>query len=495
VTASSRTAVAAVDLGASSGRVMVGRVGPGQLELAEVARFGNVPVRVHGTLHWDVLRLYRGVLAGLRAAAQPGDPIASIGVDSWGVDFGLFDVDGRLLGNPVHYRDDRTAGVVDRVLAELPAEEIYQATGVQFLPFNTAYQLVAAAGTAQLAAAATLLLIPDLIAYWLTGEIGAEATNASTTQLYDVRSRTWATGLADRLGIPAGVLPPLREPGEAIGPLLPAVAAEVGLPGSTPVIAVGSHDTASAVVAVPARDNRFAYISCGTWSLVGLELDRPVLTEAARLANFTNEGGVDRTIRFLRNVMGLWLLQESLAEWTAAGRPITLPSLLSDAAAIPPFRSLIDPDRPSFLPPGRMPARIAAECRRTGEPVPGTPAELARCILDSLAVAYRRTVRQAVRLSGQDIDVIHLVGGGARNELLCQLTADASGVPVLAGPVEATALGNVLVQARALGAPVRDLVAMRALLRQTQDVRTYQPTGDPSTWDAAETRIWPGGNG
>jgi rhamnulokinase len=489
------TAVAAVDLGASSGRVMVGRVGPAELELTEVARFDNVPVRVRGTLHWDALRLYRGVLAGLRAAARPGEPIASIGVDAWGVDFGLFDVDGQLLGNPVHYRDSRTDGVLDRVLTELPAEEVYQTTGVQFLPFNTAYQLVAAAGSAQLAAAATLLLIPDLMAYWLTGELGAEATNASTTQLYDVRRRAWSGGLADRLGIPAGLLPPLREPGDTIGPLLPSVAAEVGLPAGTPVVAVGSHDTASAVVAVPARDDRFAYISCGTWSLVGLELDRPVLTEAARLANFTNEGGVDHTIRFLRNVMGLWLLQESLADWTAAGRPITLRPLLVEAAGVAPFRSLVDPDHPSFLPPGGMPARIAAECRRTGQPAPATPAETARCVLDSLAVAYRRTVRQAVRLSGRDVDVVHLVGGGARNELLCQLTADACGVPVLAGPVEATALGNVLVQARALGAPIRDLAAMRALLRQTQDVLTYRPAGDPSGWAAAEARIWPADDG
>jgi rhamnulokinase len=483
--------VAAVDLGASSGRVMIGRVERDRLELTEATRFDNVPVRVRGTLHWDILRLYRGILAGLRAAARHGDPVASIGVDAWGVDFGLFDVDGQLLGNPVHYRDSRTAGVLGRVLAELPPEQIYQATGVQFLPFNTVYQLVAAAGSAQLSAATTLLLIPDMISYWLTGELGAEATNASTTQLYDVRRRAWAGDLAGRLGIPASLLPPLREPGETIGPLLPELAGELGLPAGTPVIAVGSHDTASAVVAVPARDDRFAYISCGTWSLVGLELDAPVLTEAARLANFTNEGGVDRTIRFLRNVMGLWLLQESLAEWAAAGRPVTLLSQLAEAAGVAPFRSLVDPDHPEFLPPGGMPARIAAECRRTGQPVPATPAETTRCILDSLAVAYRRTVRQAVRLAGRDIDVIHLVGGGARNELLCQLTADASGVPVLAGPVEATALGNVLVQARALGAPIPDLPAMRALLRHTQDVLTYQPTGDQSTWDAAEARIWP----
>ncbi len=336
-----------------------------------------------------------------------------------------------------------------------------------------------------------MLLIPDLLAYWLTGSVGAEATNASTTQLYDVRGRTWAKDLAKRVGLPDEILPPLREPGDVIGPLQPEVAQDVGLPTDVPVIAVGSHDTASAVVGVPAEDDRFAYVSCGTWSLVGVELDAPVLTEDARRANFTNEGGVDGSIRFLRNVMGLWLLQESLRD-VGGGRHVAadLGALLAEAAAVQPFRALVDPDLPTFLPPGDMPARIADACQSTGQAPPQGPAATVRCILDSLAVAYRRTVRQAQQLTGRDIDVVHVVGGGARNTLLCQLTADACGLPVVAGPVESTALGNVLVQARTLGAPLSGLATMRALLRATQDLQRYEPRGDPAAWQAAEVRIY-----
>ncbi|MEN3356961.1 MAG: rhamnulokinase [Mycobacteriales bacterium] len=486
--------LAAVDLGASSGRVMVGRVGPGSLRLSEVARFDNVPVRVGETLHWDILRLYRGVLDGLRAADRAGGPLGSIGVDSWGVDFGLLDVDGRLLANPVHYRDGRTDGVAGRVLADVPAAEIYRTTGVQFLPFNTIYQLVAAAGTAQLAAAGTLLLIPDLIAYWLTGVLGAELTNASTTQLLDAGTGGWATGLMRRVGIRPELFPPLRAPGEPAGPLRPEVRAAVGLTAPVPLTTVGSHDTASAVVGVPAVDERFAYVSCGTWSLVGVELDRPVLTEAGRAANFTNEIGVDGTVRYLRNVMGLWLLQESLRSWTTAGVTSTLDELLTRAARLPALRAVIDVDDPVFLPPGDMPARITAACRRLDQPAPASPAETVRCIVDSLALAHRAAVADAQRLSGRDVDVVHVVGGGSRNELLCQLTADACGLPVDAGPVEAGALGNVLVQARALGAAGPDLPALRALLRATQPVRRYQPAGDQSRWAAAAARL-AGGSG
>ncbi|WP_410813743.1 rhamnulokinase [Micromonospora sp. 067-2] len=469
--------VAAVDVGASSGRVMVASVGDGRLELAEAHRFRNEPVRVTGTLHWDVLALHRGVLDGLRAAG----PVASIGVDTWAVDYGLLDATGALLGNPVHYRDGRTDGVGDRVAKQLGQERLYGTTGLQHLPFNTLYQLVAAAGTPQLEMAYRLLLIPDLLAYWLTGEIGAEVTNASTTQLYDLRSRTWATDLMAEAGIRSDLFPPLREPGSRIGPVLP----DLALPGDPTVVAVGSHDTASAVVGVPAVGEHFAYISCGTWSLVGVELDAPVLTEQSRLANFTNESGVDGTIRFLRNVMGLWPLQESLRSWGITD----LPALLGQAAREPAFRSVVDPDDPAFLPPGDMPARIAEACRRTGEPVPATPAATVRCILDSLALAHRRAVRAAQQLAGRHVDAVHVVGGGARNELLCQLTADACGLPVLAGPVEATALGNVLVQARALGVVGGDLAALRAVLRETQQVVRYEPRATGTTWRAAARRL------
>ena len=469
--------LAAVDLGASSGRVMAGTVGPGELALEEVHRFPNGGVRAGPRLYWDILGIYRETLAGLGAAG----PFSGVGIDSWAVDYGLLDSSGALLGNPVHYRDSRTDGVPERVATAIPARELYDVTGLQQLPFNTLYQLVSEGD--RLAAASTMLLIPDLLGYWLTGAIGAERTNASTTQLYDVRTRSWAVDLASRVGIPSRLLPPLRDPGDLIGTLLPSLE----LP-EVPVVAVGSHDTASAVVAVPAEPGaRFAYISSGTWSLVGLELRGPELGDAALAANFTNEGGVDGTIRFLRNVMGLWVLTETLRTWSAAD---DLASLLAAAALLPPLAAVVDVDSPSFLPPGDMPARIAAECRRTGQRPPTSRPAIVRCILDSLALAYRRTVRQAASLAGGAVDVVHIVGGGARNSLFCQLTADACGLPVLAGPVEAAALGNVLVQARALGAPLPDLAAMRALVRQTQPLRQYLPS-TRDDWAAAEARLTP----
>jgi rhamnulokinase len=483
------TAVAAVDLGASNGRVMLGRLTPDRLDLVEVNRFSNMPVRVGGTLHWDILALYRGVLDGLRAAGRQADQIASVGIDSWAVDYGLLDADGALLGNPVHYRDGRTDGAMDKVLATVPAEEIYHLTGLQFLPFNTLYQLASALGSPQLAAARRLLLVPDLLSYWLTGVAGTEVTNASTTQLLDVRTQTWSHRLLAAAGVSADLFPPMRLPGDAAGELLPDVLDETGLAGPVPVTAVGSHDTASAVVGVPAAGERFAYVSCGTWSLVGVELDAPVLTEESRRANFSNEGGVDGTTRYLRNVMGLWLLQESIRSWNAAGLPADLATLLHDAARVPAFSAVVDASDPAFLLPGDMPARIADACRRTGQTPPQSQAETVRCILDSLALAYRLAVHDAVRLSGRDVDAVHVVGGGARNALLCQLTADACGRPVVAGPVEAAALGNVLVQARAAGAVHGDLRVLRQLLRRTQKLQVYEPRGREEAWRAAAERI------
>ncbi|MDX6301972.1 MAG: rhamnulokinase [Nocardioidaceae bacterium] len=471
--------VAAVDLGATSGRVTVGTVGPGVLTLEEVHRFPNGPVQAaDGSLHWDIRRLYRETLAGLRAAG----PVDAVGIDSWAVDYGLLDGRGELLADPYCYRDGRTTGVPERVREMVGDEELYAVTGLQHLPFNTIYQLAA---EPSLADARTMLLIPDLFGYWLTGQVGAEATNASTTQLYDVRARAWATELAERVDVPAGILPPLRRPGDVVGALLPQVAAAAGLPAGTPVVAVGSHDTASAVVGVPAApDAHFAYISSGTWSLVGVELDEPVLSEAARAANFTNEAGVDSTIRFLRNVMGLWVLSETLRTWGTDD----LAGLLDEAAAAPAFGPVVDVDGPQFLSPGDMPARIDEACRATGQVPPVTRGEIVRCILESLALAYRRQVRAAAQLSGRPVDVVHVVGGGVRNRLLCGLTADACGVPVLAGPVEAAALGNVLVQARTLGADLPDLAAMRALVAATHDLERFEPRGDDARWAEAEAR-------
>jgi len=487
------TAVAAVDLGASGGRVMAGVVGPGELVLHEAHRFGNGPVAALGTLYWDILRIYADILAGLRAAAGEFE-LASIGIDSWGVDYGLLDSGGALLGNPVHYRDARTVGVAERVHASVSRREMYQVTGTAQLPLNTIYQLVAARDTPQFAAARTLLLIPDLIGYWLTGEVGAELTNASTTGLLDGRAQAWATALMTSASIPPGIFPALRRPGSTVGELRGDVRDDIlggagaGPARPLPVIAVGSHDTASAVAGVPAEGTSFAYISCGTWSLAGVELGGPVLTEASREAGFTNEAGVDGTVRFLRNVMGLWLLQESVRVWAARGQAVDLAALLTEAAAQPRLRAVVDTGDAAFLPPGDMPARITDACRRTGQPVPGTRAGLVRCILDSLALAHRRAILAVQELSGQHVDTVHIVGGGARNTLLCQLTADACGLPVVAGPAEAAALGNVLVQARALHRGPGDLPGMRALIRTTQPLCRYEP-GDPAPWQAAARRL------
>jgi rhamnulokinase len=490
--------LAAVDLGATSGRVMAAEVGPDVLRLEEVHRFPNGGVPVRGSLFWDVVGIHREVITGLRKVALAG-PLDGIGIDAWAVDYGLLDRDGELLGTPYSHRDARTAGVPERAAGIVSPTEMYAVTGLQELPFNTVFQLMAARGTAALESAETLLLLPDLLTYWLTGELGAERTNASTTGLYDVSAQAWSVDLAKRLGLPWAALPRLRDPGSLVGPVLPAVADQIGQGGDPgiPVIAVGSHDTASAVVGVPAQSDDFAYISSGTWSLVGLELDKPVLTEAARLANFTNEGGVDGTVRFLKNVMGLWVLSESVRTWAAQGLPADLPTLLSGAAHATPLRTVVDIDHPSLLPPATavdpMPERLRALARAAGEPVPETPAEVVRAILDSLALAYRRYLRQAAGLAGRQVDVVHVVGGGSQNALLCQLTADACGLPVLAGPAEAAALGNALVQARALsrlrgGDDLPDLAAMRALVRRTHDLISYEPRGG-ADWDAAERRL------
>jgi rhamnulokinase len=467
---------------------MTARVGPGSVELREVHRFPNRPVRTGGSLHWDVLALYRGVLDGLREAG----PVASVGVDSWAVDYGLLDADGALLGNPVHYRDARTEGMAARLSEALSPRELYARTGLQYLPFNTVYQLLAARDSAQLAAARQLLLIPDLISYWLTGVRGTELTNASTTQLIDPRTRGWSEPVAAAAGVPLSLFPPLRRPGDPAGELLPEVLEETGLEDPVPVTAVGSHDTASAVAAVPAVSGRFAYIATGTWSLAGLELTRPVLTEESRRANFTNELGVDGTVRYLRNIMGLWLLQECLRSWESEGRPQELAALLREAGSCAALRSVVDAGDPGFLAPGRMPQRLAEECRRSGRPVPRSPAETARCVLDSLALAHRLAVEDAQRLADEDVDVVHIVGGGVHNELLCQLTADACRLPVVAGPAEAAALGSVTVQARAHGVIGDDLGLVRRLLYDTLPLRTYEPSGDhgsPRAWSRAAAEL------
>ncbi|NAZ84885.1 rhamnulokinase [Kineococcus indalonis] len=467
----------AVDLGASSGRVMLGAAAPGRLELAEVHRFPNGGVEVAGRLHWDAVGLWQQVLTGLgRAARAPGGAGArTVGVDTWAVDYGLLSREGALLGTPRHYRDPRTAGVAERVFDRVPAQRLYERNGLQHLPFTTLYQLVAEAEESLLGCAAQLLLVPDLLGYWLSGHRGAEATNASTTGLADVRTGRWAPDLVELAGVEQALLPPVHDPGTVLGGLRPQVLAETGLPASVQLVAVGSHDTASAVVAVPARDERFAYVACGTWGLVGVELERPVLSAESFAANFTNERGVDGRIRYLRNVMGLWVLQQCLAEWAAAEGEQDLPALLAAAADVPAGGPLVDIDDPRFLPPGPMVERVRAAAGEAGHRPPGAKAQVVRCVLESLARAFAAAVADAVRLSGHDVDAVHLVGGGARNALLCELTADACGLPVVAGPVEATALGNVLVQARAHGDLSGSLEDLRALVRDTHATTTYAP--------------------
>lgn len=458
---------AAVDLGASSGRVMIGEIGgSSQIRLRQVHRFDNVPIRIDGVLQWDIESIWHEIVTGLRAC---GDEPSAIGIDSWAVDYALLDERGQLLGNPVHYRDERTDGIPEQVDAVIDPERLFALTGIQRLPINTVYQLYAERRSTELRSAQHALLIPDLIVHRLTGTLGSELTNASTTGLLDQRRKDWATEVFAELGLPRDLFAPIVHPGSHAGPVTDGSTGQAGVP----VIRVGSHDTASAVVGVPARTADFAFISSGTWSLVGVELAEPMLTEDARKANFSNELGLDGTVRLLRNVMGLWLLQESLRQWAADGDPQHLPTLLAGAATLG-TGALVDVDAAVFLHPGDMPGRIREECSGTGQPVPEHPVQVVRCILDSLADAYRRTVQQAETLSGKRIEVIHLVGGGAQNALLCQLTADRCELPVIAGPVEATALGNVLVQARSDGAVTGTLSDLRAHL-SSEELHRYDP--------------------
>jgi rhamnulokinase len=470
-----RTAVAAVDLGATSGRVIVAKVGQNTLDMRTVTRFANTPVRTIDGLHWNVLELYRSAMVGLGTALREEPELSSIGIDSWAVDYALLRGE-RMLGTPFHYRDERTQRGVEAAHALVPPADLYARNGLQFLPFNSLYQLTTDRLDGALEVADGALLIPDLFTFWLTGRRVAERSNASTTGLLSVTSRQWDAELLARLKLPASILPPLVDAGERIGALLPSVAAELGATRQIDVIAVGSHDTASAVLAVPMQAERAAYISCGTWGLVGLELERPVLSEAARSANFTNEGGVDGTVRFLHNVMGLWLLSESLRSWEKAdGLAIDLVELLAAAAAVTTPVSVFDANDPRFMAPGDLPRRIAEFCTERGLAVPEGRAQIVRSIIESLAQAFADAVRTAQRLADRPVDVVHIVGGGSQNELLCQLTADRLGTPVLAGPVEATAIGNVLVQARAQGFVAGGLSELRQLVAANVQPRGYEP--------------------
>jgi rhamnulokinase len=458
---------AAADVGAESGRVVVGTLRDSRAELAVVHRFANRPVRLPDGLHWNAPGLLEGILDGLRAAGR----VAGVGIDTWGVDYGLVDDAGRLLGLPFHHRDARTAAMVERAFARVPRDELYAATGIQTMPINTIFQLLADEGTPALAGASRMLLIPDLLALWLSGVAANEVTAASTTGLLDARTGGWAMHTIERLGLPSRLFGELVEPGTTLGPLL----SEHGIAGAALVRAVAGHDTASAFAAAPVKDDESAILSSGTWSLLGLELPAPILDADAAAANLTNERGVDGTTRLLKNVMGLWLVQECRRAW--GGHDYD--ELHRLAAQAPDDVPLIDPDDPAFLAPGDMPARIAAHCEHRGQRAPAGPGETVRVILLSLACKYRLVLRRLEHVAGRQVRCVHVIGGGARNTLLCQLTADVLELPVLAGPVEATALGNVLVQARGAGL-IESLAQMRAIASASARPETFEPRAERS---------------
>ena len=466
----------AVDLGAESGRTIVGAFDGERLTVDEINRFANRPVEVGGALQWDVLRLYADVLDGIRAAGR----VDSMGIDTWGVDFGLLDRAGRLLGNPVHYRDRRTEGMLDEAIRRVGRDEIYERTGIQFIPINTLYQLLALVTTRdpQLEVADRLLTMPALLAYWLTGTQADEFTDATTTQCYDPRAGAWAVGMLQKLDIPSRIFGDVVRPGTDLG----VPRANLGLDAAR-VIATATHDTASAVAAVPFESNDAAFISSGTWSLVGLEVREPVINQKALEANLTNEGGVGGTFRLLKNVMGLWLLQECRRAWSVKGADMPYDDLLRMAEAAPPFAAVIDPDDERLLRPGEMPARIAQIAAESGVELRPEPGVIARCIFESLALKYRQTIEQLERVSGLNVGTVHVVGGGSNNRLLCQMTADACGRAVVAGPVEATAIGNLLVQAMALGL-ISNLKQARDVARRSVALQRYEPKATHE-WDKA----------
>ena len=479
---------AAIDLGAQSGRVAVGRFDGERLSISEVHRFPNVPVRTRNTLNWDILRLYQDATDGLRAAAREAGRVDSVAADSWAVDFGLLDQNGRLLQNPVHYRDDRRARAVGGVLAEVPARDLYERTGIQLIPINTVFELgaMAAERDPALEAAETLLLIPDLMHYWLCGARTSELTNATTTQCFDPRTGTWAVDVLERLDVPTRLLPDVLQPGTKLERLSDRVADDTRLGGAV-VVAVATHDTASAVAAVPFRRPSSAFISAGTWSLVGLEVQQPVISDASFAANLTNEGGVGSTFRLLRNVTGLWLLHECRRAWALDGHDYSFDQLVALAKEAPVLRSLIEPNDPAFSDQGDMPARVRAFCAHTGQPEPVEPGAVVRCILESLALKHAQTIEVLASVTGTVPEEIHLVGGGSRNELLCRWTAGAAGVPVLAGPEEATLLGNFLVQAMSLG-ELASIDDGREIVRTSFAPTIYEPQ-DTAAWREARERF------
>ena len=471
-----RQTVLAIDLGAESGRVMAVHLEHGQLRLENLNRFANVPKTFDGTMHWDVVGLWREIKDGIRKASSLNP--RSIGVDAWGVDFALLDERDQLVDLPVHYRDPRTNGMMEAVFSHVSRADVFEQTGIQFLPINTIYQMMSlvAANSPQLAAAHTFLTMPDLFHFWLGGQKVCEFTNATTTQLYNPRARGWATSMMDALEIPRYIFPEVVQSGTRLG-----------MYEGIPVIAPASHDTGSAVIGIPLRSNREAYISSGTWSLVGMEMGAPIINERALTANMTNEGGAGGTTRLLKNVMGLWIIQQCRATWESRGQAYSYAELVELARVAPQLQSIIDPNDVRFLPPGDHPQLIQNYCAEHGQPVPQSPAEIVRCVLESLARAYRGVIDILRELTGIDIEMIHIVGGGSQNTLLCQMTANATGLPVVAGPVESTVIGNALVQLIALG-EISGISQARAMVANMSDLVHYEPH-DVAAWNELLPRV------
>ena len=472
----------ALDLGAESGRAILGTIEDGRLALAEVHRFANIPVSLPDGLHWDIQHLWSEIRTGIGLSAVRA-PLASLGLDTWGVDFALLDKDGTLLGDPHHYRDTRTDGMLEEAFRRIPREAIFAQTGIQFMQLNTLYQLLSMVVTKdpQLEVAQTFLTIPDLFNYWLSGKITCEFTNATTTQCFNPLSRSWAFPLLETLGIPTYIFPSICEPGTSLGSLLSPIASETGV-GSIPVIAPACHDTGSAVAAVPANQADFAWLSSGTWSILGAEVREPTLSAKALAYNFTNEGGVCGTWRLSKNITGLWLVQECKREWNLPYDQIT-----HLAAAAKPFLAVIDPDSTLFLHPGHMPEKIRKFCEDTGQTVPMTRGEVVRVALESLALKYRFVLERLEELAGRRLEPLHIFGGGVRNCLLDQFSADATGRMVIAGPVEATAIGNILMQAIMMG-DLDSLQDARQLVRHSFGIEEYHP-GLGDGWESAYQKL------
>ena len=475
----------AIDLGAESGRAMLGSFDGERLALEEAHRFPNPGIRVLGSLHWDALRLFEEMKNGLRQAVSR-KPV-SLGVDTWGVDFALLDRTGALVGNPYHYRDGRTNGMLPRVLEIVSKKEIFEHTGLQFMEINTLFQLFSMKGTPGLDSAATFLMMPDLFHYWFTGRKACEFSDATTTQFFDPRKKAWATGLLEKLGLPTGIYPEVVEPGTVWGELNGDVAEECGVDRLS-VVAPACHDTGSAVAAVPAVGGDWAFLSSGTWSLLGIEVPRPYVNDVVLERNFTNEGGVWGTTRLLKNICGMWLLEECRRDWARQGLATDYGKLLAEAQRQPAFRSLLNVNDPCFVAPGGMLGRIADYCRRTGQAVPENAGAFVRAIFESLALAYRLVIDDLEAIAGRRAQTLHIVGGGSQNEVLCQYAADATGMPVVAGPVEATSLGNVLLQAMAMGR-VSDGGQVREIVRRSFEPKSYEPGSGGAAWQDAAGRL------